>query len=474
MRLGMLLVATALSSAEARANGRFPGANYFVAGPGSRNDVFALRTTFGLLLSRDGGRAWSWVCEGAYGAIAGDPALSIGADGTLVLASYVGLSGSSGGDYCTWAPLGGVPVRDFIDVSQTADGRSMVALAGPGGENALYLSSDGGRTWNPGARLVGYTTETVDVAPSDPTRVYVTGYATTGSGGPVLLRSDDGGRTVREATRDFLGGESVFLAGVDLTRPDVIYLRAVRGLPTTLLRSDDGGMTVRLVAQTAREMLGFALSDDGDTVWIASADPAGGILRSERGGPWTRTAADLGVKCLRFHAGTLFVCADEARDGFALGYSRDGGDHVDPLLSLRLAEGASGACGPGTQVGGACASRWATETMLLRDIDASVPTAAVFHDGSTDHGVALDRASPIDGPTGRLDAGQPTDMMVLPPGGCGCRVAGRGGGPARGVTVSAWLTAAVVLVGRLRRRAPARSAHLPAARLAPAQTARLG
>ena len=56
-------------------------------------------------------------------------------------------------------------------------------------------------------------------------------------------------------------------------------------------------------------MLGFALSDDGATVWIASANRAEGIQRSERGGPWVRMAADVGVKCLRFHAGTLFSLA---------------------------------------------------------------------------------------------------------------------------------------------------------------------
>lgn len=446
--VGMLLASMMLGPARAYANGRFPAAGYFVAGPGSRNDLLALRTTFGLLLSRDAGRSWGWVCEAAYGAVgASDPTVSIGADGTLVLASFTGLTTSSG-DYCDWPPPTGVPVRDFADVSNTADGQSVVALAGPGGENALYLSSDGARSWALGARLAGYATETVDVAPGDPMRVYVTGYASTGS--PVLLRSDDGGRTVREATRDFLGGQSVFLAGVDPTRPDVLYLRVARGLSTTLLRSDDGGMTFRLVGQTASEMLGFALSDDGATVWIASANRAEGILRSERGGPWVRMAADVGVKCLRFHAGVLFVCADEARDGFALGYSHDGGDHVDPLLSLRLVDGASTVCAPGTQVGRTCPPLWSSETMLLRSIDAGAPSPPVFHDASTDHGVITDRAPPLDtsappldGTAGTRDAGRgidatgsdapndaqrPPDAAVgpaRPAGGCGCFVAGR-------------------------------------------------
>ncbi len=483
--LGMLMAGLTLRPAAADANGRFPTAGYFVAGPGSRNDVFALRTTFGLIVSRDGGRAWSWVCEAAYGAVgASDPTVSIGADGTLVLASFTGLT-TSRDDYCSWPTPSGVPARDFADVSNTADGRYVVALAGPGGENRLYLSADGGRAWEPGALLAGYATETVDVAPGDPMRVYVTGYASTGD--PVLLRSDDGGRTMRETTRDFLGGQNIFLAGVDPTRPEVLYLRAARGLATTLLRSDDGGMTHRVVGQTASEMLGFALSDDGATVWIASANRAEGLQRSERGGPWVRMAADVGVKCLRYHAGTLFVCADESRDGFALGYSHDGGDHVDPLLSLRLVDGATTACGPATSVGGTCPAFWSSETILLRSIDASAPSMPVFHDASTDHGVITDRGgprdvsvSPVDGMAGALDAGRPIDVTrasdiprvidaggiadaaVAPmpqAGGCSCHVATRGaqdrdrGGPAL-------LAAGLALVGRLKRRSRLRSRPL--------------
>lgn len=469
-RCGAVLAALALSPAPAGANGRFPAAGYFVAGPGDRNDVFALRTTFGLLLSRDAGRSWRWVCEAAYNAVgASDPTVSIGADGTLSLASFSGLTVGQG-DYCTWPAAPGVPVRDFADVSNTADGRTVVALAGPEGENALYLSPDGGRTWGPGARLTGYATETVDVAPGDRTRVYVTGYD--GRGRPVLLRSDDGGRTVREGARDFLGGQNLFLGGVDPTNPDVVYLRALRGLATLLLRSDDGGATFRLIGQTAREMLGFALSDDGSTVWIASADRAEGILRSERGGPWIRMAANVGVKCLRYHAGVLFVCADEAVDGFALGYSHDGGDHVDPLLSLRTVDGPDTGCGPGTRVGEVCPALWSTETLLLRSIDASAPSAPVFHDASTDHGGVTDRLGVFDVVLAPLDAGRPFDAGVVtgdrgvssdaatqpadatsrlaqPLSGCDCHAAGHGG-PGRHRAYLAWLAAALALT---RRRA---------------------
>ncbi len=389
---GFTLAAALASARGVEANGRFPTANYFVAGPGSTNDVLTLRTTFGLMISRDGGRGWAWACEEAFDTTGGDPSVSIGSDGRLVLATFTGLYGSDPA-YCEWNHVDApAPTRGFADVTHTADGRSMVALVGPTGDNALLLSADGGRTWTAGASLAGYFTETADVAPNDPGRVYVTGYDR--GGRPVMLRSDDGGRTVREAARDFAGADGgIYLAGVDPRSPDVLYVRANRGAGTLLLRSDDGGATLRVVGATRAEMVGFALSDDGETVWMGSADRAEGIQRSTRCGPWTRTAAEVSVRCLRYHAGLLFVCADEAVDGYALGRSFDGGDTIDPLLSLRLLDGSAPACGGATEVGRVCGSLWSGQTLLLRGIDASAPRAPTFPDAGIDAGAVTDGAA---------------------------------------------------------------------------------
>jgi len=479
---GALAIGLAVAG-EAQANGRFPAANYFVAGPGARNDVLALRTTFGLVLSRDGGRQWGWVCEESYEAVgANDPSLSIGQDGALVIATFAGLSVSDGA-YCRWSRPAGAPMRGYADVTNTFDGRTMVALGGPTGDDALVLSSDGGRSWTTGARLMGYFSETADVAPNDPMRVYVTAYARGGL--PVLLRSDDGGRTVRETTRDFFDAQGIYLAGVDARRPDVLYVRASRGLGTMLLKSEDGGMTLRRIGETRAEMVGFALSDDGDTVWIASTSRAEGILRSVRGGPWTRVGGDVGVQCLRYHAGLLFVCADEVTDGYALGCSRDGGDHIDPLLSLRRLAGPSAACGGDTPVGSTCGPIWPTISAPLRSIDASAPRDPVFHDAgavdavedaaevSLDAGGGVDvpatpgdlgqadapdvpqglDAPSIDAPS--LDAGRDASVVdagpapAAPRDGCDCRVAT---GATPGAGAGALLTALGLIAASPRRR----------------------
>ncbi len=485
----LTFAALSAGSGGAEANGRFPTANYFIAGPGTTNQVLALRTTFGLVVSRDAGRSWGWICEEGYGAVSSnDPSFSVGADGNLVIATFNGMFGADPA-YCAWERSAGTPERAFVDVAHTGDNRAMVALAGAP-TYALYRSDDGGRRWAAGASLAGYFAETADVAPSDPMRVYATAY---GSGAvPVFLRSDDGGRTVRETTRNFDGADgSGYIAAVDAHRPDVLYVRANLGLGTILLKSTDGGMTFTRIGQTASAMVGFALSDDGDTVWIASDDRAAGLQRSVRGGPWTRVGGDLSVKCLRYHAGLLFVCADEVVDGYALGCSRDNGDHIDPLLSLRRLTGVSSACG-GTPVDRTCTPTWAMQTMLLRGIDAGPPRDPVFHDdagmeASVDVGteagidagidaivvdggasdvvtvadVTSDRGSPDDDvvviDAARADAGTAVDVgtTVPPPAkGCDCRVGATGARSAGSygfAAVALWVTAAT----RRRRRAGA-------------------
>ncbi len=73
LSLLVALSTAALSPRSALANGRFPSSNYFVAGPGPESRVLALRTTFGLSTSYDGGRTWGWVCEEALNAVGSTP-----------------------------------------------------------------------------------------------------------------------------------------------------------------------------------------------------------------------------------------------------------------------------------------------------------------------------------------------------------------------------------------------------------------
>lgn len=382
------------------ANGRFPSAGYVVVGPGSDRSVIALRATFGLLLSYDGGRRWNWVCEEAFGGANGyDPSLAIGFDGAVLSTVPLGLSIAAGGATggCTWHPPRGAPTRSVADIAVDASGRVMFSVTGPSGiDDTIYRSTDGGATWEARASLPGLFTETIEVAPSNPSRVYVSGFLRGGI--PVLYRSDDGGMTLREMTRDFGRGGSAFISGVDPTNPDVLYIRSSVGIGTVLLRSVDGGTTLREVASTLDTMSGFALSDDGSTVWIGSVNRSEGISRSIRGGPFRRVAATVTTRCLRYHAGVLYVCADEAEDGFLLGHSIDGGDRIDPLLSGRLLTGVGDRCDRSTPAATICNDLWPPVRMALAMIDAGPPPSPVFYDAAVATDTARDvlAESPLD------------------------------------------------------------------------------
>lgn len=122
------------------------------------------------------------------------------------------------------------------------------------------------------------------------------------------------------------------MSGVDPRDPDTLFVRAPRGLDTELRRSRDGGRTFQRVLTLPEPMLGFALSDDGSTVWVGSA--SGGLLRADDGDDTFRLVHRLPVLCLRQHAGALYACSEWAAQGFMLGRSRDRGDTFEPVLRM--------------------------------------------------------------------------------------------------------------------------------------------
>src|SRR6187402_1605596 len=71
---------------RARANGRFPAANHLVVHPEAPREL-VLRATFGLLVSRDAGATWHWVCERAVGfSGAQDPPVLVTQGGAVLAA----------------------------------------------------------------------------------------------------------------------------------------------------------------------------------------------------------------------------------------------------------------------------------------------------------------------------------------------------------------------------------------------------
>lgn len=398
---GALLALSVATSAEA--NGRFPQANYLVLGPGRRNDLIVLRATFGLVLSRDHGAHWDWVCEESLDAVGTfDPSLALGSDQRVAMGLPTGMRVSST-SHCAWSVPAGA-AESVIDITQDAAGDVMFAAgtdySAPTPRTQVYRSDDRGQSWRVTASEASYIVETIDVAPGQPQRVYLSGYRPGAVG--TLLRSDDGGMTFRATSARFPDLASVWIAAVHPTNPDRLWLRVAAGLGTELRRSDDGGASTSLIAQSAEPMDGFALSDDGDTVWYGTGNRALGIHRSVRGGAFTRLASAASVRCMRFHGGLLFVCGDEALDGYSLAWSADGGDTLQPLMSLRDLRGPLSGCAEDGGVSSVCAPVWTQLAPQLQDLDAAtVPTRVplpVVDAGTMDAGGASPDAGSTDAP----------------------------------------------------------------------------
>ncbi len=427
---GALAVALSLTTAGvARAHGRLPATGQIVFSPTDPN-VIAVRATFGMLISRDGGATWRWICLDVYRAdLEEDPSVVLFDDGSIGASMLVGLAhGTDGG--CTWgfpsSDLDGVVVADLK--ANPSDAASAFAVTSSGTtSNRVYRTDDDGQTWTPTSDPIDpILFETMAVAPSDASRIYLTGaYPSdaTHPRRPFVYRSEDGGATWQPFAFMLANATAnVYLLGVDPQDPDRLFVKEWSdSAPGRVLRSGDGGQTFTEVLSMLPDTQGFAWSPDGETVWVSSVQN-GGLWRSTDGGmTFEEERDDVNLACLTLHAGALWACGNNFSDGFAVGRSMDGGSTFEPMLVL-------------DQVAG------------LIDCPASSDTA------TTCEPALADLVSDL-----HLDAG----ILETPPastgggtggGGCGCSAAGTGAHHS-----APGLLACLVLAGvlRLRRRARA-------------------
>ncbi len=431
-----------------RCNGRFPAAQHVVVGPGPASSVVVLRTTFGLLVSRDGGASFRWLCEDAMYSPdvpsgTSDPAVELTADGTIVFAYEYGIHSAPNG--CQVFRQASAGMDSVADLAGDPTGRILVGIENHSAGANHVLRAEGGLTFSPlGPGVSGVDFATVEIAPGLSSRVYVSGTVQV-TRTPRLYRSDDGGATLTPLAPDFGMGEDAYISGVDPTNPDVLYLRSNVGTGSILLRSHDGGASLQRVAQTRGPMYGFALSDDGATVWIGSPDD--GIQRSDDHGQTFVPVNPTATFCLRYHAGVLWQCGDWLRR-YALGRSRDGGQTFDAVLQFQDVLGAYDCSSVPSTDGDYCAQMWPAQQLMLE-----LPPDAGRHDAGARDAAATDASAPDAGAPHGMDASvAAVDAGHAPPAstGCGCAVP-RGHGAGEGVAV---LCAAAGAISRRRRRAP--------------------
>jgi hypothetical protein len=402
-----------LSPCPALGNGRFPRAQEFHQAPGGNADLMVVRATFGLVVSVDRGQHWEYWCEDALQYGDGyDPSLVYSADGTLLVALADGLVTTRNG--CTFRRSPDLESLTVKDLAASPDGRVVYAIAvtrSAQPASRVARSTDNGLTFDfVGDRLDGVTLETVEVAASDPARLYTSGTRNV-DGRPVLFRSVDAGARWTATAARFGGATGVFISGVDGRRAEVLYLRATAASDEmdggsaegsgVLFRSDDGGDTLVEVLRTRGPMRGFALSDDGRSVWAGGPDD--GVWRSLDGAAPARSS-DESVDCLRFSAGALWACRVFAPGGPLLLRS----DGAAPFVTALAASDVGGPpprCPAGTAAHDLCPGRWSVVRRSLAlpgVLDASTDRGAVVAPATAPADCGCHAATPGRSLLGRL------------------------------------------------------------------------
>jgi len=411
----------------ARANGRFPSAGHVEVDSADASHI-VLRTTYGLLVTRDGGRRWDWVCETALG-FSGiwDPPIGIAAGGSVLVGLPDGLAVSTP-DACHFPrveTLEGKLVADLA-VDKKNPARAVVLTSTPVGaifDTRLFMTEDGGASFVQVGNVFPENLRglTVDLAPSDPSVVYVSGVL----GGPmsrgVIFRSANGG--VSYITSEVPLSDDVFapfIGAVDPENADRVYVR-LDGLPGRLFVSEDGGGVWQEIFSGQGSLLGFTLSPDGKT--LAVGGEKDGVWRSPVPQWAFEQTSLLHARCLRWADAGMYACTEQVLDGFSVGLSTTEGSTFQPLSRL------SDVCGPVSCSSPICVAEWPAMRTLLN-------ATSCDEVGSSSGG-----GSGVDAGTG----GQSNDLPSAV-GGCVCGM-GRGDDD-----VMAVLCLAVLSFSRMRRR----------------------
>ena len=391
-------------------------------------------STIGLLLTRDGGCTVEWICESnvGYGPTY-QPKYAFAADGSILATTFLGLRISRDGGCNFTTATAALPVTDpnriadmWIDALDVGPmGEIWVGTSENGRSNDIFVSIDNGETFTPrGLMSTTVAYKSVKVAPSDATRVYVTGAAATTA---QLYRSDATGWITLPATGIAVGAvPRLEIAVVDPNDRDTLYVisRAVAApRDDRLYRSSDGGMTfVEVLVPSAK--IHDVTVRDAQTVYVTTM-----VLHVtgnfDLGGP-TFVSTDGGKLFGLLDGAPQLACLSIAPDGTPVGCGWNWEPDFKAIASLdgnvwnklwRFVEIAGPIACPADSGNSACDREW---TQLEIDLGVTGPTC---------------------GPHASSDAGIDIPPPPPPPGCCSVN----GGG-------SLGLVWAVAIAWRLRRR----------------------
>jgi photosystem II stability/assembly factor-like uncharacterized protein len=425
-----------LSATRARANGRYPQANHIVFEPGDASHL-VVTASFGLLESKDRGATFAWRCEAALGVMGDqDEIAAITAGKTTAVVVTNGLVTTADG--CSFRKVPELAGKYVADVALSKGSphelfvfHTDLALSGQLESEVLH-SIDDGQTW----QVVGSPLPsnllplTIDVAPSNPERVYLSArLGLADAYASVLLRSDDGGKTFASMPIPGTTDQRLaYIAAVHPTDADRLYLRVIDSPGTVIYSTIDGGKNFQKRFSGQGDLLGFALSPDG--AHLAFGGPKDGIWVGAEDATMFEQRSHIGPTCLAWSGDGIYACADQASAPFSIGRSHDDAATFDTLLRYDALCGTT-ACPAESQDSVQCAPAWETIGPMLGascrmdsgvgDVDASaIDTGAL--DANPHDGPGAVRDAADDGPPISVaDSGTP--VPTPPPGNCQCNLA---------------------------------------------------
>jgi hypothetical protein len=424
------LVLILLGPELARANGAFPSVSQLVYDPADAAHL-VLRTTFGLLVTRDRGASWDWLCEAGAGYKDAEPPMAVLPGGVILLAVPGGVSRSDATG-CDFELAEGIDalVYDLARVPSEPD--SAVAISAAGTDAQLWRSADAGKSFVPvGGVISDFIPATVDVATTDADVVNASGLSgTTGA----LLRSSDGGKSFsRFPVPSATPTRRPFIAAVDPRDADTVYVRLDAQGASPLEVTHDGGKSFVTPLTTTVSALGFAISPDGKTVIASNAYD--GTFRADTDTLEFEKVACSGPTCLSFSDAGLFGCGDQSLDGFVVGRSDDLGASFRRLVDFTCVRGPA-ACDSGTSVGSLCPAAWPDVQNQLGATECLPPNVEPFTGcfggagtgdaGTTGAGAGGGDAGSGGGASGDTGlGGGKASSDTEASGACNCRVTGR-------------------------------------------------
>ena len=368
------------------ANGRSPYTGQIALDPVNPAH-WVVRTTYGLISTIDSGKSWQWICETAIGYEGNaDPFVVISKDGSILATTPLGtkVSHDGGCDWQTPADIKGE--NDGIDLVRDATDTASVLLLSrsivgtdPNTPNLLRLfaTHDNGKTWNVQGNPVALiaSPQTLEVAPSRPQRIYVSGATDDLLAVSTIWRSDDAGKSwIGLSVQGGAGGNSVtvtkaYIAAVAIQNPDQIYLRAQTSVGDQLWRSDDGGEHWQTIFSKAGNLYGFAQSPDGAQIAVGVLGGVGGLWLAATKDPQFQKANVFSALCLAWNGDGLYACAGEDEANMSLGRSTDNGATFFSLYKVRDLKVMQ--CPPSTRTGSLCPGKFPMLQVLLGIEDTS-------------------------------------------------------------------------------------------------------